>query len=571
MRKTIRILLAAGCFAGTLAAEPAKFTPHEYVSADGTKVNAELGEFNVPENRTKADSHAITLRFVRFKSTAAKPGHPIVYLAGGPGGSGIEALRGTRFPLAMALREFGDVIAYDQRGINRSGPDMRCNEQYMLPFDKPLDRAVSGPIAAAAARKCVERLRASGVDVGAYNTRESAADLEDLRKALGAEKLILWGISYGTHLSIATLRYHPQTVDKVILAGIEGPDDTYKLPSDQQTLIEEIARLAAHDGKTPDLVASIRNVLRELEAHPKTVSLTHPVNGMTANVVLGKLDLQVALADMLFAPDSFAGLPDLVARLEKGDWTALALLVAPRRMDDAGSAMSLAMDCASGISASRKALIADEAKRTLLGDAINAPFPEICVGLDIPDAGDDFRTPLVSNVRALLISGTLDGRTRPRQAEELRRTLPNAEHLIIEGAGHSDPLFLSTPKILEAMKAFLRGEPLRERYVAAPPVTFIPVRKVASVSDDVLARYAGSYRIDDKTVRRVVKAGSVLYTVRGNNPPLAIRPSSETEFFYEVNSGSVVFELDAKGNVTAMVVTQANGQKDRAPRIQSQP
>lgn len=567
MRKTIRILLATVFLTTTLSAETAKFKPHEYVSADGTKVNAELGEISVPENRGKADSRAITLRFVRFKSTAAKPGPPIVYLAGGPGGSGIEALRGTRFPLAMALREFGDVIAYDQRGVNQSGPDMRCNEPFMLPFDKPLDRATGGPIVAAAARKCFERLRASGVDVSAYNTRESAADLEDLRKALGAEKLVLWGISYGTHLSIAALRYYPQSIDKVILAGIEGPDDTYKLPSDQEALIEEIARLAAHDGKTPDLVASIRNVLRELEARPKTVSLTHPVNGMTANVTLGKLDFQVALADMLFAPDTFAGLPDFVARVEKGDWTALALVAAPRRMGNAGSAMSTAMDCASGISASRKALIADEAKRTLLGDAINAPFPEICAGLDVPDLGDDFRAPLASNVRALLISGTLDGRTRPRQADELRRTLPNAEHLVIENAGHSDPLFLSTPKILEAMKAFLRGEPLRERYVAAPPPRFTPIRTVANVSDEVLARYAGSYRVDDKTVRRVVKAGSVLYTVRGNNPPLAIRPSSETEFFYEANSGSLLFELDANGNVTAVVVTQANGQKDRAPRV----
>jgi pimeloyl-ACP methyl ester carboxylesterase len=566
MRKTIRILLATVSFAATLAAEPAKFTPHEYVAADGTKVNAELGEFNVPENRGKADSKTITLRFVRFKSTAAKPGPPIVYLAGGPGGSGIEALRGTRFPLAMALREFGDVIAYDQRGVNQSGPDMRCNEQFMMPFDKPLDRSGGAPMMAAAVAKCAERLGAAGVDITAYNTRESAADLEDLRKALGAEKVILWAISYGTHLSTAALRYYPQSIDKVILAGIEGPDDTYKLPSDQQTLLEEIARLAAHSGTTPDLIASIRNVMRELEARPKTVSLTHPVLGMTANVTVGKLDLQVALAAMLTAPESFAGLPDFVSRLEKGDWTALALAAAPQRMGNAGSMMSVAMDCASGISASRKALIADEAKRTLLGDAINAPFPEVCANITIPDLGDEFRAPLVSNVRALLISGTLDGRTRPRQADELRMTMPNAEHLVIEGAGHSDPLFLSTPKILEAMKTFLRGEPLRERYIAAPPVTFVPVRKVANVSDDILARYAGSYRIDDKTVRRVVKAGSVLYTVRGNNPPLAIRPSSETEFFYEANAGSVMFEVDKQGKVKAMVVTQANGQKDRAPR-----
>src|SRR5215212_443578 len=193
MRQTIRILLAAVFFTGSLAAEPAKFTPHEYVSADGTKVNAELGEFNVPENRANP-ARTITIRFVRFKSTSAKPGNPIVYLAGGPGGSGIEALRGTRFPLAMALREFGDVIAYDQRGINRSGPDMRCTEQYMLPFDQPVDRARSGAVIAQAMSKCAARLRASGIDVGAYNTRENAADLEDLRKALGAEKLVLWGI-----------------------------------------------------------------------------------------------------------------------------------------------------------------------------------------------------------------------------------------------------------------------------------------------------------------------------------------------------------------------------------------
>lgn len=565
MHKTIRILIATVFIALPLAAEPAKFTPHEYVSADDTKIAAELGEFHVPENRTKSDSKTITLRFVRFKSTAAKPGYPIVYLAGGPGGSGIEALRGTRFPLAMALREFGDVIAFDQRGVNKSGPDMGCREQYMLPFDRPLDRATGGPLMASAAQKCAERLRASGVDVGAYNTRESAADLDDLRKALGAEKLVLWAISYGTHLATATLRYHPASIDRVILAGIEGPDDTYKLPSDQQLLLEDIARLAAKDGKTPDLIASIRNVLRELEAHPKTVALTHPLNGRTANVVVGKLDFQVAITDVLTTPETFAGLPDFVQRVEHGDWTALALLAAQRRMGDAGSAMSLAMDCASGISAGRKARIADEAKRTLLADAINAPFPEVCSGMNVPDLGDDFRAPLVSDVPALLISGTLDGRTRPHQADELRLTMPNAQHLVIEGAGHSDPLFLSTPKILEAMKAFLRGEPLHERYVAAPDVHFTPLHTIANVSDDVLARYAGTYRIDEKTTRRVVKAGSVLYTIRGDAAPRAIRPASETQFFYEGSDATLTFEVDASGKVTGMSVTQL-GSTQRAKR-----
>ncbi|HEV3486048.1 MAG TPA: alpha/beta fold hydrolase, partial [Vicinamibacterales bacterium] len=332
--------------------------PHTYEASNGTKVEAELGEFRVPENRAKRDSRTITLRFVRFRSTAAKPGHPIVYLAGGPGGSGIESARGSRFPLFMALREFGDVIAFDQRGTNQSEPDMRCNEKYEIAAGEPLDRAKAGVVWAEAARRCVERLRASGIDVGAYNTRESAADLEDFRRALGAQKLILWGISYGTHLSIATMRYHPDTVDRALLAGIEGPDDTYKLPSDQQTLMEDIARLAARDGKHPDLVGSIAKLLRELETNPKRLTLTHPDTQQKIEFVFGKLDLQRVLANMLTGPDSFAGMPEFIARLERGEWVALGTAAAPQRFGSHWSAMSLAMDCASGMSAARRQRIA---------------------------------------------------------------------------------------------------------------------------------------------------------------------------------------------------------------------
>ena len=528
----------------------------------------EKGEFTVPENRSNPNSRKITIKYVRFPSTAAKPGYPIVYLAGGPGGSGIGALQGPRKALAEAFREYGDVIAYDQRGTNESGPKMTCDQRYMADPSKPLDRsAISAMVKAL--KPCVDKLRADGVDIAGYNTRENAADLEDLRKHLGAEKLVLWGISYGAHMAINALRENGAHIDRVILAGIEGPDDTFKLPSDQQSLMEEIARMwgglqpadSRPEGRATsgDMLRSARNVLRELERSPKKVTVTHPVNGMTADLVLGPLDFQVEVADRLFAPDNFAGLPDFITRIERGDWMALALAAGETRFGGTPSVMSVAMDCASGITAQRKALIASEAKRTLLGDAINIPFPEICAAVNVPDLGDTFRAPLRSDVPALLISGTLDGRTRPRQAEELRAGMPNAEHLVIEGAGHSDPLFLSSPKILEAMKGFLRGEPLRERVITLPRMTFLPVRTVATVPDDVLARHAGSYRFEDGVVRRVVKAGSVLWTIRegGNNPPFAIRPSSPTEFFYENMGGTVRFE----GN--AMVIRAVDGKEQR--------
>lgn len=562
MRSLLRILI---CFVLTTlplaAAEvpTVRFAPHRFEPGDGSPVDAELGELKVPENRANPQSATVTLRFVRFRSTSAKPGSPIVYLAGGPGGSGIDAASGTRFPLFMALREHGDVIALDQRGTGRSEPDLDCDERYVIDPAAPLDRTAGSAVAEAVAR-CAARLRGKGIDPAAYTTRESAADLEDLRRALGVPKITLWGISYGTHLALAMLKDHGAGVDRVILAGVEGLDGTYKLPSDQQALLEEIARRTAADPATrqavPDLLGSVRRLLADLEKQPRKAALVHPLLGQKVDLTLGKVNLQLVLAQMLTGPETFAAMPDLVARLERGDWTALALAVGRFLFDEAPRAMAVAMDCASGAGAARTRTIAEEAGRTLLGDTINIPFPEICAGLPVADLGDGFREPVRSDVPALLISGTLDGRTPPRNAEAVMPGLPNAVHLVIDGAGHSDPLFLSSPKILEAMQRFLRGEGIGEKRVAAAPFSFIAPRTVVDLPKEVLERYVGTYRISKDSTRKILKAGPLLFSMRDSGPPTPIRPTSPTEFFYEGSRSTAVFQVDAKGAVTGMTVKQ---------------
>src|SRR6185436_14787888 len=91
------------------------FDPYALRTGSGA-VEAELGRLTVPESRGSATDRTVYLAFVRLRSTAAKPGPPIVFLAGGPGGSGIEAARGPLAPLFQALRAVADVIALDQRG-----------------------------------------------------------------------------------------------------------------------------------------------------------------------------------------------------------------------------------------------------------------------------------------------------------------------------------------------------------------------------------------------------------------------------------------------------------------------
>jgi pimeloyl-ACP methyl ester carboxylesterase len=99
-------------------------SPYTFENSKKEKVEAELGRLTVPENRSKKNGKTIEVAFVRFKSTSANPGPPIVYLAGGPGGSGIQSAQYGRFELFMSMRKFGDVIAYEQRGTGLAKPNL---------------------------------------------------------------------------------------------------------------------------------------------------------------------------------------------------------------------------------------------------------------------------------------------------------------------------------------------------------------------------------------------------------------------------------------------------------------
>jgi len=462
--------------AGTL-----KLKPYTFENDKGEKTPAEFGTLLVPEKRSDPQSNLIELAFVRFKSTAANPGPPIVYLAGGPGGSGIGAASGSRFPLFMALREIADVIAFDQRGTGYSKPNLGCYERMTVPLDvAPTPELVLKELRENA-KGCISYWRdVQRVDLTGYNSNESADDLEDLRKALGAPKISLWGISYGTHLAFATLRRHPDSISRAILAGIEGPDHTYKLPSNIQKHLEDLAAVIKADpqiGKDiPDFLGLMKSVFDRLDAQPETVEITDQRTKQKVRVTINKFVLQYIVGNNIGTTVT-ANFPALIYRASKGDFTNLAQVWLNISRQEIGSAMSFMMDCASGQTVARREQIAREAKDMLLGDVFNFPFPGVCEEWKAPDLGDEFRSPVKSNVPVLFISGTLDARTPVSNAEEYRKGFTNSTHLIIDGAVHSDPLFLSSPKIKDGMMEFLRGQPVTVTKISAGPMKFAPLLK----------------------------------------------------------------------------------------------
>jgi pimeloyl-ACP methyl ester carboxylesterase len=458
-----------------------KIEPYVFESASKQKIDAELGRLLVPENRRNPKSRLIELVFVRFKSTAEKPGPPIIYLAGGPGGSGIAAARGTRFPLFMAMREIGDVIALDQRGVGMSKPNLLCLEAINYPVDKAPDRGEVLELFRKQSRACRERLQNQGIDLAGYNTNESADDLEVLRKAIGAAKVSLWAISYGTHLSLATIRRLEKSIHRVILAGVEGPDHTMKLPSNIEKHLANLDRLVKADPDlskdVPDFQGLMKTVLDRVEREPATVEVMHPQTKQPVKITINKFALQTLTANS-FGSDE-ADLPSRYYTLAKGDFSLAAggWLRTMRGMSAIGSGMAFMMDCSSGLSAERRKQIALESKNTLLGDIMDFPFPDVCDAWGSPDLGHVFRSPVKSRVPVLFISGTLDVRTPPTNAEEVRREFPNSSHLIIDGAVHSDPLFLSSPKIKDVMLEFMKGQPISTTRIALQPLKFTPLKK----------------------------------------------------------------------------------------------
>jgi pimeloyl-ACP methyl ester carboxylesterase len=437
----------------------------------------------VPENRKDPNTKLIELVFVRFKSTSATPGPPIIYLAGGPGGSGIAAARGTRFPLFMAMREVADVIALDQRATGNSAPDLDCPQTLDYPLDRPGDREEILRLFKQKARECAEHWKSKGVDLSAYNTNESADDIESLRVALGAEKVSLWGISYGTHLALATIRRHEKSIHQAILAGIEGPAHSFKLPSNIQANLEKINLLVKADAslnkQIPDLIAMMKSVLERLEKQPIQLETTDQQTRQNVKVTIGRFDLERLTASVV-GNEAVAQIPAIYHALFHGNMSNPILSVLPRRVyaerrGQIGSAMPFAMDCASGVSKERRQRILSEARGTLLRNSIDFPFPEVCEGWGVPDLGEGFRSPVKSKVPTLFISGTLDARTPVSNAEEVRKGFAKSVHLIIDGAVHSDPLFLSSPKVKEVMLEFLKEKPISTTRITLGPMRFAPV------------------------------------------------------------------------------------------------
>jgi pimeloyl-ACP methyl ester carboxylesterase len=355
-----------------------------------------------------------------------------------------------------------DVIALDQRGTGFSNHVKPCTADRPLDTKQTLTEAVLTAYQSETLRKCVSLWRAAGVAVNGYTTTQSADDIEDLRRALGARQVDLWGISYGTHLAMATMRRHPSSVRRVALASAEGMDQTVKLPAHVDAALGRIGT-AVGGGLTDRM----RRLHARFDAEPQAFS-----GKARDGTAFSFRSDSFALRRMAGAvPKNPGDIPQLVqgyAALEAGQNAALAPFLyeffysRPLTL----SGMPELMDIASGVSEARLKLVRRQATGSLVGTSTNFPMPQLRRFLPGLDLGDSFRREIRSQHPVLLFSGDLDVRTPLEEQAAATAGLKNIHRILVRNGGHD--LFEAHPDVPGLLVRFFSGGAIRTRELSLP-------------------------------------------------------------------------------------------------------
>ncbi len=417
---------------------------------DGDEQQAELGSIEVPENRNSDNSRLISLKFARLGNRSKNP--PIIFLSGGPGDSGIQwASHGPFLEVFRRVIETHDLILLDQRGCGQSQAKLSvpfpkfvpqnalASEQDYLSF--LTDHLVS----------TADVHRSLGADLNGYTVVQSALDIEDLRIALGVEKVILWGYSYGTHLTQMAVKLLGDHIDRVILCGFEGPNQTFKFPSQIEAQVVRLSERFRNDGY--DFINDMDAAHEWLETPVETEIALDKANPSQA-LSVGKFAIQQLAASWIGISNRFYNLPKLYQSLAKHETTELVKQLPVYAKNWCKPLTFYLKDSASGATKDRWNAISKTGDYRL-GNAANFPFPSIGTALQTLDMGDELRAPLTSNLPFFIVTGSLDGFTPTSNALESISLLPNAIHTEIAGAAHND--LISDKQVITRMVEFMNG------------------------------------------------------------------------------------------------------------------
>lgn len=389
---------------------------------------ADCGTVRVSE--AEAGSREVELAVMVLYSKAEVPPDPVVYLEGGPGSSAIAITQYEPFVFDPILEQ-RDLILIDQRGTGFSNPALFCTGGLGVDIAEELELTAD----------CRSEWQERGVDLGQYNTRQNARDVEQVREALGYELWNVYGISYGSRLGLTVVRDYPEHVRSLIIDGVlplqvdllaEGvPSLAGSLESLNQACQEQASCAEAYG----NLVTRLFESVDRLDRAPVELELA----GGQSLPLTGSLAFNV-IAQLLYVAEVLPYMPALIAQIYEEDYVLFELLA-----DSFGGESGLAVGMYYSVTCQ------DEAAFTTRDTIENARagldphyvmgfdatlLMDVCEIWDVPASPASENLAVESEIPSLVLSGAFDPVTPPGFGALAAAGLSNSQEFVLPDQAH---------------------------------------------------------------------------------------------------------------------------------------
>ena len=416
--------------------------------------DVDCGDLIVPEDREQLEGNSVRLHVAIFHPGDVTQADPVIFLHGGPGQRTLNWVAESYANAYRYLFPNRDFIVFDQRGTGHAQPRLSCPFQegdYLQSLTQ--DQRV-GYLEWQAGRmaECHAELVAQGVNLAAYTSQASAADINDLITVLGYRHVNLFGGSYGSGLALTFMQEYGARgrVRSVVLDSVLPPQvDLFaeRAANAQRTFDTIFAACAADDACNaayPDLANVFFSLLEQLDAEPVTVRFLNPLSNEEQDLVVNSFRMLEAFYRASYRSYWIPQLPRMLYDMQAGDYDLFVAAIedAAQLLDGLDFGIYYAIQCSGeAVFTSPEEIEAGSVDLHPLVrayfDGGNQAMLRVCDGWEIPHVTPDQDQPVVSDVPTLLLSGSFDPVTPPAWAFLAAETLSDGHAYEFPDIAHS--------------------------------------------------------------------------------------------------------------------------------------
>jgi pimeloyl-ACP methyl ester carboxylesterase len=296
----------------------------------------DCGYLIVPENRSDPESPDIRIATAILRHPGGNPEpDPIVSVHGGPGGGPLQIFELAWHDFTSYFETNRDVIVFDERGVGLSEPALNCPD-FVTELSDLLDYTLDGQqmTNSEAQEHLLGLLLECGeewsqrVDLSTYDSANTAADINDLRIALGYDQINVYGQSYGPRVVQSLMRDYPDSVRSVVL---DAAMSTYSPVEEMATqfgemqshLFELCAADEACNTAFPDLRSVWLDTLSQFDENPVSLKGRNPLTGEEFDFLVDDGLLATVMWRLSYSHSALPVIPAFIYAVSQGDYALL--------------------------------------------------------------------------------------------------------------------------------------------------------------------------------------------------------------------------------------------------------